>query len=98
MNPYGIHVIKRVCVLSLFSLVPLCNAMDCSPPGESVHGILQARILEWIAMPSSRDLLDPGMEPMSLVSPALAGEFFTASTTWETLYICQNLQNTHHQG
>ena len=33
----------------------LCNPMDCSPPGSSVHGILQARILEWIAMPFSRE-------------------------------------------
>ena len=32
----------------------LCNPMECSPPGSSVHGILQARILEWVAMPSSR--------------------------------------------
>ena len=32
----------------------LCDLMDCSPPGSSVHGILQARILEWVAMPSSR--------------------------------------------
>ena len=32
----------------------VCNPMDCSPPGSPVHGILQARILEWVAMPSSR--------------------------------------------
>ena len=32
----------------------LCDPMDCSPPGSSVHGILQARILDWVAMPSSR--------------------------------------------
>ena len=32
----------------------LCDPMDCSPPGSSVHGILQARILEWLATPSSR--------------------------------------------
>ena len=32
----------------------LCNPMDCSPPGSSVHGILQARILEWVAISSSR--------------------------------------------
>ena len=38
----------------------LCSPMVCSPPGSSVHGILQARILEWGAMPSSRDLPDPG--------------------------------------
>ena len=60
--------------------------MDCSPPGSSVHGILQARILEWVAMPPSRDLPDPGIEPESLMCPALAGKFFTTSTTWEAPY------------
>ena len=39
---------------SLQSCPTLCNPMDCSPPGFSVHGLLQARIVEWIAMPSSR--------------------------------------------
>ena len=43
-----------VCVVSLFSCVWLCKPMVCSPPGSSVHGILQARILEWVAMPFSR--------------------------------------------
>ena len=38
----------------LQSCLTLCDFMDCSPPGSSVHGILQARILEWVAMPSSR--------------------------------------------
>jgi len=53
--------------------------MDCSPPSSSVHGILQARILEWVAMeiPPPGYLPDPGMEPESSVSPALAGRFFT---------------------
>ena len=51
--------------------------MDCSPPRSSVHGISQIRILEWVAISFSRDLLDPGMEPASLVSLALAGGFFT---------------------
>jgi len=36
------------------SCLTLCNPMDCSPPGSSVHGILQARILEWVAIPFSR--------------------------------------------
>ena len=39
---------------SLQLCTSLCDPMDCSPPGSSVHGILQARILEWVAMPSSR--------------------------------------------
>ena len=43
-----------VCTKSLESCLILCDPMDCSPPGSSVHGILQARILEWVAMPSSK--------------------------------------------
>ena len=72
-----------VCVLSHFNHVWLCDPMDCSPPGSSVHGILRARILEWVTMPPPGDLPNPGIEPMSLMSPALAGGFFTTSTTWE---------------
>ena len=53
--------------------------MDCSLPVSSVHGIFQARILEWVAIPFSRDLPDPGVEPVSLVPPALAGGFFTTA-------------------
>ena len=45
--------------------------MDCSPPGSSVHGISQARILGWVAIPSPRDLPDPGIEPGS---PALQAD------------------------
>ena len=55
--------------------------MDHSPPGSSVHGILQARILEWFAM--AVHLIDPRIKSVSLASPALAGGFFTTSTTWE---------------
>ena len=57
--------------------------MDCSRPGSSVHGILQARILEWVATPSSRESSQPRIKLMFLVSPALAGRFFTTSATWE---------------
>ena len=45
----------------------LCDPVDCSLSGSSVHGILQARILEWVAISFSRDLPDPGIEPWSLV-------------------------------
>ena len=45
---------------SLQSCPTLCDPMDCSPPGSSVLGILQARILEWAAMPSSRGSSRPG--------------------------------------
>ena len=43
----------RACSL-LQACLTLCDPMDCSPPGSSVHGILQARILEWVAIPHSR--------------------------------------------
>ena len=51
--------------------------MDCKLPDSSVHGILQVRILEWVAISSPERLPDPGIEPVSLMSPALAGRFFT---------------------
>ena len=41
----------------------LCDPMDCSLPGSSVHGIFQAIVLEWIAISFSRELPDPGIEP-----------------------------------
>ena len=61
----------------------LCDPINCSPPGSSVHGILQAGILEWVAIPFSRGSSDPGIEPASLLYPALADRFFTTSATWE---------------
>ena len=61
----------------------LCDPMDCSPPGSSVHWILQARVLEWVAVPSSRGSSQPGIELAFPVSPTLAGGFFTTSATWE---------------
>ena len=50
------------------------NSMDCSPPGSSVHGILQARILEWVAMPSSRGFSQ--LRDQTQVS-CITGGFFT---------------------
>ena len=166
---------------SLWLCMTLCDTMDRSLPGSSVHEILQARVPEWVAMPSSRgssqsrdrtkslvfsasqvdslplshwgrlhdiimmdtchyacllrcfcgvwlfvtlwtvarqaplsmgfsrqeygkglpcpppeDLPDPGIEPESPKSPALAGRFLTTSTTWEA-HVCPNPQNVRHQ-
>ena len=120
-------------LLKSLQLCPtLCNAIDGSPPGSPVPGILQARTLEWVAIsfsnhacmlshfscvrlcailwtaahqvplsmgccrqeywsglpfPSPRDLPNSGIKPVSLASPALTGEFFTTSATWETLIL-----------
>ena len=58
-------------VLVTQSGLTLCDPVDCSPPDSFVHGILQAGILEWVAISFSRDLLDPGIEPKS---PALQAD------------------------
>ena len=59
----------------LLQLCPtLCDPMDRSPPGSSVQGILQARILEWVATPFSRGSSQP-REPAFLMPSALAGGF-----------------------
>ena len=63
------------CAQSLQSCTTLCDPVDCSPPGSSVHGISQSGILEWVAMPSSRDLPDPGV---GLTSPALQADYLPA--------------------
>ena len=74
-----------MCGVCMLSRVLLCDLMDHSLPGSCVHGILQARILEWVTMPSSRGSSGLGIKPMSLVSPALASRFFTTGATWEAL-------------
>ena len=62
------HTLSRSVVSNSF------DPIGCSPPGSSVHGISQARILDWAAISSSGDLPDPGIEPST---PALAGGFLT---------------------
>ena len=55
VNPLDFHV----CSKSLQSCPTLCDPMDYSPPDSSAHGILQARVLEWVAKPSSRGSSQP---------------------------------------
>ena len=65
----------KVKVLVAQSCLTLCNPVDCSPPGSSVLGILQARILERVAIPSPGDLPNPGIKPRS---PALQADSLPA--------------------
>ena len=67
---FKIYVLCLVAQLCL----TLCLPMDCSPPGSTVHGILQAEILEWVAMPSSRGSSQP--RDGAQISH-IAGRFFT---------------------
>ena len=68
---FGLHLL--LVFAKLFWLcVTLCDLMDCSLPDSSVHRILQARILEWVAMPSS------SVQPVSLMSPVLVSQVVVA--------------------
>ena len=68
-----------VCVCACIQSHPtLCDPMDCRRSSSSVHEILQVRILQWLVMPSFRGSSQPRIKPLS---PALAGGFFTTSTT-----------------
>ena len=71
-----------ICAQPFQSRPTLHDPRDCSPSGFSVHGIL------WngLPCPPPGDLPDPGIEPESLMSPALEGGFLTTSTTWEAQY------------
>ena len=57
----------------------LFDPMDCSPPGSSVMGFLRQEYWDGLPFPTPENLLNPGIEPMTLVSPALAGGFFAIS-------------------
>ena len=63
---------------SLQSCLTLCNPMACSPPGSSVHGVLQASILEWVAMPSSRGFSQPRDQTHVSYVSCIGRWFFTA--------------------
>ena len=62
-----------VCVLVIQSYMTLCSSMDYSLTGSSVHEMFQARILEWVTIPFSRDISDPGIKGRS--PPALQADF-----------------------
>ena len=76
LSSWGSVAVAHVCTRAklLQSCQTLSDPMNCNSPGSSVHGMLQARILEWVALPSSRGVPPPppGIEPSSLKSPALA--------------------------
>ena len=73
-----------LCALSRFSRVWFWDPVDCSPPGFSVHGVLQAGTLGWVASSSSRVIFPTrGSNLRLLTSPASTGGFFRGNSTWE---------------
>ena len=80
-------LLQRICGSGLVTklCLTLCNPMNCSPPGSSVHRTLQTRILEWVAMPSSRGSSRP--RNWTWIS-CNAGRFFTYWATREASKEC----------
>ena len=74
------HISRRLLMLVSQPCPSFCDPMDSSPPGFSVHGILQARILEWVAFPFSRGASQPRDQTWV---PCTAGSFFTIWVTEE---------------
>ena len=72
-----------LCATSLQACLTLCNPINQSLPGSFVHGILQARILEWVAISCSKGSSWLRNRTHCLLCPALAGRFFITTTTWE---------------
>ena len=68
------NIVKHL--LGAQSCLTLCDPMDCSLPGSCVPGIFQAEYWSGLPFPTPGDLPNPGIKPMSLASPALAGRFF----------------------
>ena len=92
-RPWPSSLTSLPCHAKLMQSCPtLCNPRNCSPPGSSVHGILQARILEWVPFPPPRDLPDPGVEPRSptlqadSVSSEPPGQVLEPTSLWHLLH------------
>ena len=79
-----------VCVLTL----TFCDPIGCSPPGSSVHGILQVRILKWIAISSSRGSSWPRDWALIFCISCIAGGFFTTGATWEAPLLGRGVVNS----
>ena len=68
------------------SRLTLCHPGDSSPPGSSVHGILQARTLEWVAMPSSRGSSQPRDQTQVSYVSSIGKRVLYYQATWEAIY------------
>ena len=79
------HLYLHVCAQSCLNL---CDPMDHSPPDSSVLGILQARILEWVAMPSSRGSSQPRDQTHVSCISCIGRRILYHCTTWEVLNFC----------
>ena len=78
-------LLSFLCVLSLQSCPALCDPTDRSPPGNSVHGIVEARLLEWVAMPFSRGSSQPRYRTQVSCIPCTGRWLLYHCVTWKAL-------------
>ena len=77
-----------------FSCVWLCESMNCSPPGSSIHGISRQEYWSGLPFPPSENLFDPGIKPMFPESLALANRFFTTEPPGKSNSLLTGLSNS----
>ena len=92
----GLLIKPMMLIVCVQSYLTLSNPMIHSPPGSSAHGIFQARILQWVAISSSRGSSQLRNQTHISMCPALAGRFFTPGATCEAL--CQILAKSQRVG
>ena len=87
LRPFDLYCV--LCSVAQLCLT-VCSPMDSSAPGSSLHGIFQARILDWVAISYSGNFPNPGTEPVSLAPPVFAGRFFITAPVGKLIqYHCQ---------
>ena len=90
-TPQWDYLILKVKNWFLCQCLALCDPIDCSPPDSSVHGILQIRILEWVAISSSRGSSQPRNRTWVSWVSCFAGRFFTTQPSTDCLQIFSDL-------
>ena len=81
-----LYIFVYVCAKLLQLCPTLCNPIDCSPPGSSVHRILQAIIFEWVAMPFSRGSSQSRDQIYVSCSSCITSRFFNAEPPGKTIF------------
>ena len=91
---YKSFLVCAVCAKSLQSCSTLYDPMDYSLPGPLSMGFSRQGYWSGLPFPSPGDLPDPGIAPVSLMCPALAGRFFTTNATWEVQSFLRMMNKT----
>ena len=91
-SPLLLSVIIYYCCVRILCLT-LCDPVDCSPPGSSVYGILQARILEWIGMPSSRGSSQPRDQTHVSCISCIGRQILYHCSPWEDTPLPPNIHS-----